>query len=133
MWQNIIAMKELKLNITYMKMLDTIKYLNELHLYPLPEGIFKIVNGIVDEETLNYMDCPTFGTLISFNSKKVCRYLLMLQRYDFIKKIYDRNTDELYLLICEKGKEACLTYHKKHKTPYTKKQKVVKKTIVKIG
>ena len=132
MWHNNRAMKELKLNITYFKMLDTIDYLNQMDCFPLPEGVYKIVGGIVDEETINYMDCPTFGTLVSFGSKKVCRYLLMLQRHGYIQKIFHRASNNLYLSITDKGKAALLTYHKKHKAPYIKKKREVKKTIVSV-
>ncbi|MCR5505700.1 MAG: hypothetical protein K6F07_01740 [Bacilli bacterium] len=125
-------MKELKLTITHFKMLDTVLYFNKKELYPLAEGVYKIVAGIVDEETVEYMNCPTFATLVSFSSKKVCRYLLMLQRYGFLRKVFDRETNELYLSITPQGKDAVEMYHRKHRLQYVKKKREVKKTIVKI-
>ena len=79
-------MKELELSITHIKIMETISSLNKKHYYPLSDGVYKIVAGIIDDETTSFMDEPTFGTLISFNSKKVCRYLLALQRHKYIKK-----------------------------------------------
>ena len=71
-------MKEVKLNQTYYKVLITIKALNDLHYYPLNEGIYKILVGVVDEDTKQFVDLDCFGTLISFTSKKVCRLTMML-------------------------------------------------------
>ena len=94
-------MKELEMTITHIKILDTISNLNKQGMYPLSDGVYKIVAGIVDDETANLRDEPTFGTLISFNSKKVCRYLLALQRYGYIKKIYNKSRDNLYYATTE--------------------------------
>lgn len=125
-------MMELKLVITHFKILDTIAYLNQKDLYPLAEGVYKIVAGIVDEETVNYRDVPTFSTLTSFASKKVCRYLLALQKHGYIKKKFNLQTDNLYYQITEVGSEVLRKYHKKHKKPYIQKARVIKPTIVKM-
>ena len=125
-------MMELKLVITHFKILDTIAYLNQRDLYPLAEGVYKIVAGIIDEETVNYRDAPTFSTLTSFTSKKVCRYLLALQKHGYIKKKFNLQTDNLYYQITEVGSEALRKYHKKHKRPYIQKARVIKSTIVKM-
>ena len=98
-------MRDLKLVITHYKILDTIYYLNQQDLYPLAEGVYKIVAGIIDEETINYRDIPTFSTLISFGSKKICRYLLALQKHQYIKKKFNLQTDNLYYQITELGIE----------------------------
>ena len=71
-------MKELEICITHIKILETISSLNKKNMYPVSDGVYKIVAGIIDEETISLVDEPTFGTLISFGSKKVCRYLLAL-------------------------------------------------------
>ena len=125
-------MADLKLNITHQKILDTVSYLNQRHEYPSHLGVYKIVGGIIDEETNNYMDVPTFGTLISFGSKKVSRFILPLLRYGYLAKIYDKNSDDLYLVITNKGIDALALFHKRYKKPYPKKSKTIKKTIVKI-
>lgn len=126
-------MKELKLSITHIKILHTIKYLNDLKLYPNQEGIYKILSGLKDEETEALMECPTFGSLISYSSKKVCHYILALNRYGFVAKIFDRESKELYFTLTEKGVIELFTYLKKHKNGYSKKKKMLKKTIVRIG
>ncbi len=125
-------MKEITLTITHYKIIDTISSLNKKNLYPVSDGIYKIVTGIVDSETASYMDEPTFGTLISFNSKKVCRYLLALQRHKYIKKIYCQRKDCLVYSTTELGEDALAKYHKKHKKPYIRKTKRVKETIIKL-
>ena len=125
-------MKELEITITHIKILDTISNLNKQGMYPLSDGVYKIVAGIVDDETANLRDEPTFGTLISFNSKKVCRYLLALQRYGYIKKIYNKSKDNLYYATTELGEITLVKFHKKRKKPYIKKQRKFKETILKM-
>lgn len=125
-------MKNLSLTITHYKLLDTVKWLNDQHLYATALGIHKIVHGDIDEDTVQLAESPTFGTLISYGSKKVSRFLLALVRYGYLCKIYDKKTDELYLSITFDGREALEQYHKKHKKPYVKKKKVFKSQIVKI-
>lgn len=125
-------MTDLKLNITHQKILDTVYYLNQRHEYPSHIGVYKIVTGTIDEETTNYMDVPTFGTLISFASKKVSRFILPLLRYGYLAKIYDKKTDDLYLVITNKGIEALNLFHKRYKKPYPKKNKTFRQTIAKI-
>lgn len=126
-------MKELKLSITHYKILHTVKTLNDMKLYPKQEGVYKIVHGIIDEETESLQEAPTFGSLISYNSKKVSRYVLMLVRYGYLAKIFDRETKDLYLTLTGKGDVELFNYLQKHKGEYQKKKKQIKKTIVKIG
>ena len=122
-------MKELEISITHIKILETISYLNQKHMYPVSDGVYKIVAGIIDEETIELQDVPTFGTLISFGSKKVCRYLLALQRHRYIKKIYAKAQDCLVYVTTEIGESTLMNYHKKHKRPFIKKKRIIKRTI----
>ena len=124
-------MKELEITITHIKILETISSLNKKNMYPLSDGVYKIVSGIIDEETIPLMDLPTFGTLISFGSKKVCRYLLALKRYGYIKKIYSKTKDNLYYATTNLGEDTLIAYHKKHKRPFVKKKRIIKETILK--
>lgn len=124
-------MKQLEITITHIKILETISSLNKKNMYPLSDGVYKIVAGIIDEETISLMDLPTFGTLISFGSKKVCRYLLALKRYGYIKKIYSKTKDNLYYATTNLGEDTLIAYHKKHKRPFVKKKRTVKETILK--
>ena len=123
-------MKELEINITHIKLLATISSLNKKNLYPISDGIFKIVAGIVDSETKNYLDEPAFGTLISFNSKKICRYLLALQRHKYIKKIYAKEKDCLVYATTELGEDTLYKHMKRRKKPFIKKERAVKQTII---
>ena len=125
-------MKEFKLNQTYFKVLITIKGLNDLHYYPLNEGIYKILVGVVDEETKPFIDFDCFGTLISFTSKKVCRLTMMLYRYGYIGRVFDTNTKTLYFSLTEKGEKVTTAFLKKHKKPFARKGKNNTPTIVRI-
>ncbi len=125
-------MKEVKLNQTYYKVLITIKALNDLHYYPLNEGIYKILVGVVDEDTKPFVDLDCFGTLISFTSKKVCRLTMMLYRYGYLGRVFDTQTKKLYFSLTDKGIEATETFLRNHKKPFARRSKNVTPTIVKI-
>ena len=125
-------MKEVKLNQTYYKVLITIKALNDLHYYPLNEGIYKILVGVVDEDTKPFVDLDCFGTLISFTSKKVCRLTMMLYRYGYLGRVFDTQTKKLYFSLTDKGLAATESFLNKHKKPFARRNKNVTPTIVKI-
>ena len=125
-------MKELKLVITHYKILDTVKYLNDVHLYATALGIFKILHGDIDEDTLGLVDCPTFSTLISYGSKKISRFLLALYRYKYLIKVYDKKSNNLYYAITQLGRDSLEKFHKKHKGSYKKGTKKFVHEIVNI-
>lgn len=125
-------MATLKLNVTYYKILQTVYELNKLGYYPVNAGIHKIVTGKKDDEAMKFVGLPTYSTLISYPSKKICNLTLMLTRYKYLEKIYDRNTDELYFKITKLGEDALTKYLKKKVNEYSKKQIVKKPTIVKL-
>lgn len=124
--------RNLELTPSYMKIIETVSYLNERHFYPLPEGVGKILRGEKDDETMQFADCPTYATLISFPSKKICRYVMMLSRYGYLDKIYDPKTNTLYLRTTDSGENTLFDYHKKHKRDFTKRKISSKTTIVHI-
>ena len=124
--------KELVLTTSHHKILLTISYLNKMHLYPLSEGVFRILCGDVSDDIIIYKDCPTYGTLISFNSKKVSRYIMMLCRYGYLGKKYDEKSNELYLEVTPKGDIASKKYFKRYQGSLKKKTPKGKPVIVKI-
>ena len=124
--------KGLTLTTTHFKILETVEFLNAQKYYPLSHGVRKILMGEEDEETLLFKGCPTYGTLISYPSKKISRYVMMLQRYHYLAKKYDPVSDKLYLEISELGISSLLKYRKKHKLTYKKKKCLKEITIVKI-
>lgn len=125
-------MATLKLNVTYYKILQTVFELNKLGYFPLNEGIYKIVTGKKDDEAMSFVNLPTYSTLISYTSKKICTLTLMLTRYKYLEKVYDRNTDDLYFKITKLGEDSLSNYLKKKANNYSKKQIVKKQTIVKM-
>lgn len=121
-----------KLSTTDFKILETISLLNEEGIYPLPEGVFKILKGDESEEIEPYRSLKTYKTLVSYSSKKVSRYIIMLLRYRYLEKIYDRESDELYLKVAPVGIVELEKYHKKHKYNFKKKKVKSKPLFLKI-
>ena len=120
------------LETTDYKILETISLLNRDNYYPLAEGVYKILTGSDDEEIEQFKDLVTYKTLVSYNSKKISRYIVMLLRYKYLERIYDEKSDKLYLKIATKGEVALFEYRKKHKYKFVKKQVNKSITIVKI-
>ena len=104
------------------KILETVSLLNKDNYYPLPEGVYRILVGDEDEDIAIFSYLPTYKTLISFNQKKISRLIVMLLRYRYLERVYDPETDKMYLRITPLGETELLKYHKKHKYKFTKKK-----------
>ena len=126
-------MKQFELNQTYCKVLLTISELNKQSYYPLNEGIYKILVGIIDDEVMPFSNISSFGTLTSYSSKKICHLTLMLFRKGLIGKVFDPETKKLYLRTTDKGEEALKNYFAKHKKGCAKRKQKSAPTIVKIS
>ena len=116
-------MKQFELNQTYCKVLLTISELNKQSYYPLNEGIYKILVGIIDDEVMPFSNISSFGTLTSYSSKKICHLTLMLFIKGLIGKVFDPETKKLYLRTTDKGEEALKNYFAKHKKVLLKENK----------
>ncbi len=104
------------------KILETVSLLNKDNYYPLPEGVYRILVGDEDEDIAIFSYLPTYKTLISFNQKKISRLIVMLLRYRYLERVYDPETDKMYLRIAPLGETELLKYRKKHKYKFTKKK-----------
>lgn len=125
-------MKELKLAITHYKILHTVLSLNQLSLFPNQEGVHKVLTGNDRNEYEDIRNIPTFGTLISYSSKKICHYILSLIRHAFLKNVYDEGTQEFYLQITKKGEDVLNLFLAKRKTSYRKTTKPIKLSIIRL-
>lgn len=124
--------KTLVLTIPHYKILYTVNYLNVKHYYPLSKGVWKILKGDIDEETMPFMECESFGTITSYSSKKISRLIMMLYRYHYLSKKYDEKTNEIYLEISPLGVSSLGKYLAKHKNSFKKKEKTIEHTIIQI-
>ena len=125
-------MKELNLAITHYKILHTVFSLNQLSLFPNQEGVHKVLTGNDRNEYEDIRNIPTFGTLISYSSKKICHYILSLIRHAFLKNVYDEGTQEFYLQITKKGEDVLNLFLAKRKTSYRKTTKPIKLSIIRL-
>ena len=125
-------MKEFVINQTYYKVLLTISELNKKSYYPLNEGIYKILSGVIDEETTQFMSLITFESLSSYSSKKICRLTLMLFRHGYIGKIFDPSSKKLYFRTTEQGEKALEDFSKKHRCSFARRKLKNDLTIAKI-
>ena len=126
-------MKHFELNQTYSKVLLTISELNKQSYYPLNEGVYKILAGILDDDVAPFSDLVTFGTLTSYSSKKICHLTLMLFKQGLIGKIFDPKSKTLYFRITDRGEELLNSYFRKHKRSFAKRKSKIVPTIVKIA
>ena len=55
-----------------------------------------------------------------------------LIRYHYLERVYDPDSDKLYLKVAPKGEVELVKYHKKHKYKFTKKEVNLQPTIVKL-
>ena len=120
------------LDTSDIKILVTVSELNKENYYPLNEGVYKILTGSEDPDIFEFRGLPTYKTLLSFSSKKVSRLILMLLRYNYLERIYDKVTNALYLKITVKGQLEIENYKKKHKYKFIKKENKKAPVIVKI-
>ena len=124
--------KEYTPSTSEIKILDTVSFLNEKKLYPLALGVYKILIGSSEPDIEIYKECPTYGTLLSLSSKHISRLVMMLIRYQYLVRIYDEKSDDLYLKLSTKGEMFLFNYHKKHKYSFKKKDPTKSVLIVKI-
>ena len=127
------ARNEYILETSDYKILETVSLLNKNDLYPLSEGVYKILAGVDDDETKLYKNIATYKTLISYNSKKVARLIMMLLRYHYLERVYDPESDKLYLKVAPKGEIELVKYRKKHKYKFATKEVNNEPTIVKLN
>ena len=127
-----VKKSEFRLTVSHYKILQTVNELNKLKLYPTAKGINNILQGKLDPETRKYINLKTFGTLLSYPGRRLCSYILNMVRRDYLSYIYDKNSDDMYLRLTEKGEVEVFNFERKHKNKYTKKEPHRKAQIVEI-
>lgn len=121
-----------KLRHSHIRVLETILLLNERDLYPTFEGVFKVLTGVLDEETKNLIDLKSFSTSISYSSKSISLFARFLLKNGFLINIYHNENDSFYLEVTSKGKDTLKDYYCKHNIQYVKKYKKIHPSIVHI-
>lgn len=119
--------KELLLKRQDYKVLFAIKYLNGQSIYPNSFGVYKILKGIEDKETMNYLDCLVFSSSVSISSKRIANRITFLKRLNYLQYKYNHKDDNLYIQITSKGILMLEEYLKRHSIPF---KKTIKKETV---
>ena len=126
------ATNSFKLLPSHYKVLFTVKFLNDTAHYPSSRGIYNILKCECDAETIQYSSLKTYGTMMSSSSKKITRQVNSLLKHDYLKYIYDKNSDALYLRLSNKGIDALSSLNDKKRFIFCKKISHRKSEIVKI-
>lgn len=125
-------MNEFKPTVSDLKILKTIYDLNQMDYFPNSFGVYKILKGIKDEETNNFVFLPTFSNLVSCVSKKITFKISMLIRYKYLTYKYDSETDNMFLTLTVFGENYLNEYFKTHHVIFKQHNKTFLKSIAHI-
>ncbi len=103
------------------KILYCLYLLNNDHVCPNNIGLYNVLTGREDAETLKYSNYPCYHIITSYSRKRISQMVNILIRYKYIMMIYDKNSDSLYLKLSELGENFITTYLENH--TITKSQK----------
>lgn len=122
-----------ELQVPHIKILVTVKYLNELGYYPLAYGVYKILIGSIDESYLMFQYCPTYQTLISYSIKRIAIMCARLKRDQYLEEAFDTVTQTFYLKITDLGLSLLSNYFSSHSHNFKKSASREKPAIIYIG
>lgn len=109
-----------QLTLTQTKILRTIHDLNLKKIYPTNNGIGKILNGLIDEETYPLKNLVTFSTLLSIKGRQLSAQITHLVRRDYLKYHYANHSLIKYLEITTLGISTLLFEENNRKISYKK-------------
>ena len=119
-----------ELSLAHYKILITISELNDKEFYPTTKGVFNVLTGKEDNETILFTYLRTYGSLISIQSRRVCAYIKYLEKLEYITEVYNKENDDLYLKITPLGDSIAQLYLHKNKKGFNKVDKKPKKEII---
>jgi len=97
--------KKTKISTLDIYVLHTISILNDKDLYPNNDGIYKILIGLYDKETMNFINEKVFGSYNTYKSKRITCSINRLVKKDYINTIYDEKTKSMFYRLSFKGNE----------------------------
>lgn len=121
-------------NMTYQhyKILITINLLSKMHDYPSSQGVYKILKGIQDIESMKYANFPTFATFISVSYRRVTSMCKNLYSLELIKRIFNPEENVIYYCITPEGEKLANKFVAEHGYPFKKNKLNVKKSYIHI-
>lgn len=118
------------LNLSQYKVLISVYELNLKELYPTHRGVYNILTGAEDNETILYTNLRTYGSLISIQKRRASAIINSLIKSNLLEEVFDRETDELYLKVTSEGEYKASFYLHKHKDRIKKVERKIKKEII---
>ena len=125
--------KNIELQLPHIKILVTVRYLNDLGYYPLSYGIYKILMGSIDGLYLPFQYCPTYQTLVSCSSKRIGLLCARLKKDGYLEEVFDTVTHNFYLKITYQGCTFLSNYFSTHSHTFRKSASKEKPAIVFMG
>lgn len=124
--------EEFLLRISHVRIIQAVYELNLTSHYPNKDGIQKVLNGEIDQDTKEHQNLMSFGSSLSFQGRRLASQITVLVRRGYLAYVYDNNTDQCFLKATTKGIADLEAYKSTHKVSFEKKNAVSKQTIVKI-
>lgn len=119
-----------RISITHLKILETVDYLNREKAFPCVEGIAKILNGVLDQETKIFAATSTFATLLSYRGRKLTAVVTNLVRRGYLTYVFADESDVKYLKITDLGKATLALPEYAKKRSFKAKKKNHSQTIL---
>ncbi len=122
-----------ELQFSHIKILVTVKFLNDLGYYPQAYGVYKILLGSVEDIYFTFRYCPTYQTLTSYSAKKIALMCARLKNSHYLEEIFDTVNQTFYLKLSDFGLDYLSSYYSIHSPKFKKSDAKEKPAIAFIG
>lgn len=114
-----------EINKIQIKILETINYFTGRGYAVMSDMVINVLKGNEIDVTKEYMDCPTWSSLISCSPKRITTLTNSLAKNGYLDRRLNRKNGEFYLVINAKGKDVLSNIPlSKRRYKSTKKEKI---------
>lgn len=125
-------MKTEELNLTTYKILYCVKELNNIGVSPNHIGVYKVLAGILEDETRSYQDLMSWSILISLSQKRITTLINALCKKGYLDKKMATSNGEYYFTINKKTISDMTEFINHHKVNFKRSKKTAIKNFVEI-